>query len=132
LDEAERREWHRGETISVEVRQVARTQPDTVPLPRPSIRATLARTAPVEDSIRSAPELMTGAQTEASECVREPSASCRGDKSEADRSAIGNHRSGRQCKTGGGCPAFFYVAGREVGRTGAVVLLSGRMAIGMG
>jgi hypothetical protein len=38
---------------------VARTQPDTVPLPRPSLRATLARTAspsPVEDSIRSAPE----------------------------------------------------------------------------
>jgi hypothetical protein len=43
---------------------VVPTQPDTVPLPRPSIRATLARTAspsPVEGSIRSAPEPMTGA-----------------------------------------------------------------------
>jgi hypothetical protein len=40
------------------------TQPDTVPLPRPSIRATPARTAsplPVEDSIRSASEPITGA-----------------------------------------------------------------------
>jgi hypothetical protein len=43
---------------------VVLTEPDTVPLPRPSIRATPARTAspsPVEDSIRSAPEPMTGA-----------------------------------------------------------------------
>jgi len=39
-------------------------QPDTVPLPRPSIRATPARAAsssPVEDSSRSAPESMTDA-----------------------------------------------------------------------
>ena len=43
---------------------VVLTQPDTVPLPRPSIRATPARArspSPVKDSIRSAPEPMTGA-----------------------------------------------------------------------
>jgi len=44
--------------------QVVLTQSDAVPLPRPSIRATPARTAsrlPVEESVRSASKPMTGA-----------------------------------------------------------------------
>jgi hypothetical protein len=57
---------------------VVLTRPDTVPLPRPSIRATPARTAsqlPVEDSVRSASKPMTGAPA-----VRPKPATASGDR----------------------------------------------------
>ena len=87
----------------------------------------------ISEKCIEADDRRTGGQTKAGDCVRGPSASCRGDKAEADRSSTGNHRSGRQSKTGRGCPAFFCVAGRKVGRTGVVVLLPGHTGTaGMG